>query len=95
VAAATGRVSGILAPKAGAYTLRGASGEREIFSNLLNSGETGLKSVASMRFGEDMQVAAAATPAKADRPLWKLLASAGFALLLVEWWYFHRRPVGA
>ncbi len=30
----------------------------------------------------------------ADRPLWPSFALAGLGVLLVEWWYFQRRPGG-
>jgi hypothetical protein len=35
--------------------------------------------------------AATLTLGRLDRELWRWLAAAAFAVLLFEWWYFHRR----
>jgi hypothetical protein len=61
--------------------------------SLLTVTETSLATVDQLQFRE-MSVAAAGEMLKTDHPLWPALAAAGFMLLLVEWWYFQRRPGG-
>ena len=57
--------------------------------------ESGLRAVEKILFAEDLEVAVAQETVKNDRPLWHTLAILAFALLLVEWWFFHRRPTEA
>jgi len=59
--------------------------------SLLTVTETSLATVEQLQFRES-SVAASATMLKSDHPLWGVFAAIGFALLLVEWWYFQRRP---
>ena len=62
--------------------------------SLLTVTETSLATVPQLQFRE-LSVGAAGTMLKSDHPLWGEFAAVGFVLLLVEWWYFQRRPGGA
>lgn len=91
---AEGRLSGVAAPAVGRYTV--SEGGREVASigvSLLAATESALTSVDRLQFRE-VAVGAATTLLKSDRPLWPLFALLGFGLLLVEWWYFQKRPSG-
>lgn len=59
---------------------------------LLSASETGLAAIDRLEFNERLAVAAAAAPVKMNRDLWPALTLAALALLLVEWWYFQRKP---
>ncbi|HEY2250368.1 MAG TPA: hypothetical protein VGH74_04875, partial [Planctomycetaceae bacterium] len=89
-----GTLAGVATPTIGRYTIR--EGNTEVASigvSLLTVTETSLATVPQLQFRE-MSVGAAGTMLKSDHPLWGALAAVGFTLLLVEWWYFQRRPGG-
>ena len=88
-----GVLSGVPAPRVGVYTISGGGDAREVTASLLNTEETRLDSVDAIQFNE-LTVAAAAKPVEVDRPLWRWLALIGLAVLMIEWWYFQRRPAG-
>jgi hypothetical protein len=92
--ASDGLLSGVAAPLIGRYTIR--DGGKEVASlgvSLLTVTETSLATVDQLQFRE-MSIGAAGEMLKTDHPLWPELAAAGFVLLLIEWWYFQRRPGG-
>ena len=86
-----GTVAGIPAPRVGEYTFTSGGTSRTVGASLLSTSETGLAAVSEVEFGDRISVATANTASKADRSLWWPLALAGFAVLLVEWWWFQRR----
>lgn len=88
-----GVLSGIPAPRVGVYTISGGGDMREVMASLLSPDETSLNSVDAIQFNE-LTVAAAAKPVEVDRPLWRWLALIGLIVLMIEWWYFQRRPGG-
>ncbi len=82
----------ISALKAGEYRIKSDSDETKIIGvSLLNSHETLLKTVESIQFSE-LSVDVAKEKIKKDQPTWKYFAFFGFLFLIVEWWYFQRRP---
>jgi hypothetical protein len=88
-----GQLTGIPAPRAGDYTLTdGTSAPRHLGASLLSPAETSLATVTQIEFADQLTVTATTAVPKADRSLWWLLACIGFAVLLVEWWWFQRRP---
>ncbi len=92
---AEGVLSGIATPAIGRYTIRdGGTAVASVGVSLLTVTETSLASVDQLQFRE-MSVGAAGEMLKSDHPLWPELAAIGFILLLVEWWYFQRRPGGS
>jgi hypothetical protein len=87
-----GTLSGVAAPTIGRYTIReGGTDVASIGVSLLTVSETSLASVEQLQFRE-LSVGVAGTMLKSDHPLWGVFAAVGFVLLLVEWWYFQRRP---
>jgi hypothetical protein len=56
--------------------------------------ETRLEAVDKLQFPEVSVSASAEAVAPADVPLWSWLAGIGLVVLLVEWWYFQKRPAG-
>ena len=89
-----GILAGVPAPVVGRYEVEHSGSPVGSFGvSLLSAEETLLKSVEKLQFPE-VSVSSDAPPVKSDTPLWGWLAIAGLAFLLVEWWYFQRRPGG-
>ena len=86
-----GLLSGVPAPLVGEYTITGSAAKRKVGAGLLSRRESALSSVETIQFRE-IAVGVAETTVKNDKPLWKWLAIGAFVILLVEWWYFQRRP---
>lgn len=94
VADERGLVSGVSAPWAGYYALlENGSVRRRVGVGLLSPSETSLAGVDQIQFNERLEVAAAAV-VKTDWPLWPLLLLSALAVLLVEWWFFQKKPGG-
>jgi hypothetical protein len=87
-----GIVSGIPASRVGEYVISSGNGERRIGASLLNTSETSLAAIEAIEFGDRVSIATETESLKSDRSLWWILAALGFAVLLVEWWWFQRRP---
>lgn len=90
-----GLLSGIAAEEVGRYRIE--EGGKEVASvgiSLIQPLETSLKGVEDLQFPE-LKVESSSSLLKSDTPFWQWLVLAGFVLLVVEWWYFHRRPVRA
>lgn len=89
-----GILSGIAATHVGEYEVRsGANLVDRIGASLLSVEETSLSGVDRIYFNE-VSVAAQEQRLKEDKPLWTQLALLAFGLLLLEWWYFQKRPAG-
>jgi Ca-activated chloride channel homolog len=90
-----GILNGVAAPATGLYRVtEGGTEVAKIGVSLLDSMETSLVPVHQLQFRENLQVAATSTRLDADRPLWPIILLVGLGILLVEWWYFQRRPGG-
>ncbi len=87
-----GLVSGIPAPRTGEYSLAATGSTVALGASLLSTWESSLSAVKEMEFGDRISVAAESVVPKADRSLWWILAAVGYAVLLLEWWWFQRRP---
>lgn len=88
-----GLLSGVPAPYVGEYVIAdGGSPVRTLGAGLLDPRESSLAGVEEIQFRE-VSVGAAETTVRNDQPLWKYLAIMAFVVLLIEWWYFQRRPV--
>jgi hypothetical protein len=91
----SGVLNGVSALSIGQYRVSDGSTEAaRVGVSLLDSMETSLAAVKQLRFKENQEVAATNERIDADRPLWPTFALAGLGVLLVEWWYFQRRPGG-
>jgi hypothetical protein len=86
-----GVLTGISAPRVGEYRIRGGGAEQTVGVSLLSRSETGLAAVEAIAFSDRVSVAASAAVIPGERSLWRWLAWAGLAVLLVEWWWFQRR----
>lgn len=60
---------------------------------LLNATETKLETVDTITFNE-LSVEAEQERLLTDKPIWTWFASFAFLILLVEWWYFQKKPTG-
>jgi Ca-activated chloride channel family protein len=95
VTSESGVLNGVSALAIGQYRVtEGGAEAAHVGISLLDSMETSLVAVKQLRFKEDQEVAATNDRIDADRPLWPTFALAGLGVLLVEWWYFQRRPGG-
>ncbi|HEV7999173.1 MAG TPA: VWA domain-containing protein [Planctomycetaceae bacterium] len=91
----SGVLNGVSALSIGPYRVTdGGTEAARVGISLLDSMETSLAAVKQLRFKENQEVAATSDRIDSDRPLWPSFALAGLGLLLVEWWYFQRRPGG-
>jgi hypothetical protein len=69
------------------------SGKGAASSSALNSTETSLYGVKDIQFSE-LKVSASEEQLKMDKPLWHKLAAVAFGFLLLEWWFFQKKPAG-
>lgn len=89
-----GILSGVPAPLVGRYVISDAGKDvAHIGVSLLSAAETSLSAAEEIQFRE-LSVSASETKIKSDHPLWPTFAFLAFGLLLVEWWFFQRRPGG-
>ena len=90
-----GTLQTIGSPLVGMYEVR-ESGKvlRKIGAALLNPTESSLSSVDQIRF-DDISAQAETATIQTDRPFWPYLAGGAFVILLVEWWFYQKRPAGA
>jgi hypothetical protein len=90
-----GTIAGVRASRVGYYSIvEGGASRARLGACLLSPSESGLVGVDQIQFNEHLQVAAATAKVKTDRPLWPLLLTGALGALLVEWWYFQRKPGG-
>ena len=76
----------------GVYHLRAGTNEVTFCANLLDSAESNIRPRDELKFGEYTSVAAT-TVQRTNMELWRTLAAIGLAVLLFEWWWYHRRTV--
>lgn len=75
-------------------TYRVTAGTNEVFFcvNLLDSGESDTTPKSELKFGKYAQ-ASSTTFRRANMEIWRWIAAASLAILMFEWWYYHRRTV--
>ena len=78
--------------KAGVYRLRLGTNDTTFCVNLLDAPESNIKPRDELKLGEHTTVSAT-TAKRANMELWRTIAALGLLVLLVEWWYYHRRTV--
>ncbi len=89
-----GLLKGISATMAGEYEIRdGGELVTKVGVGLLNATETRLETVETITFNE-LSVEAERERLLTDKPLWTWFAAFAFVILLVEWWYFQKKPTG-
>ncbi len=87
-----GIASGIPLPRVGEYRLTGPGGDYRVGASLLSLQETTLKAVDEVEFGDSVAVVVEEKATKTDRSLWWIIALIGYCVLLLEWWWFQRKP---
>ena len=92
---ARGQLSGVPAPRAGEYVISGDAAPMRIGVSLLSPAESSFAAVDQIEFNEQLKVSAAYGTPRADRSLWWMISLIALAVLVVEWWWFNRRPVPA
>ncbi|MEM7383382.1 MAG: BatA and WFA domain-containing protein [Verrucomicrobiota bacterium] len=88
-----GLLKGIAAPRSGLYRLESAKRSITTGAALLDGKESRLEAGTELQFNE-YAVTASEGRVRTDKPLWWPLAFLALGFLLVEWWYFQRRPGG-
>ena len=76
--------------KRGLYRLKTGGGEIAFTVNLLDSGETDITPRDELPFGKEGRTVAT-TEQQANLELWRWIALAGLAMLMFEWWFYHKR----
>ncbi len=85
-----GKLIGLSCPVSGQYLLSDASQPvLSMGASLLDARESSLIGVEQLQFRE-LSVTAAAKPLAMDRSFWPTMLWLALAVLLFEWWYFHR-----
>ena len=75
--------------RAGVYKVKAGDQSLQFCANLLNTQETHNKPAEKIEFGK-YQVVEGGKLQASNLEIWRWLALAAFAVLLGEWWYFHR-----
>ncbi len=76
--------------KQGTYRLRVGTNETVFCVDLLDAVESNIKPRRELQLGKYTRVAAT-NQQRANMELWRSIASLGLLVLLIEWWYYHRR----
>lgn len=76
----------------GVYHLRAGTNEITFCADLLDAAESNIRPRDELKFGEYTRVTAT-TVQRTNMELWRTLAAIGLAVLLFEWWWYHRRTV--
>jgi hypothetical protein len=74
----------------GAYRLRAGANEAAFCVNVLDAAESNTKPVEQLQFGKFNKVASVDVK-RANLEIWRWLAGIGLAVLMFEWWFFHKR----
>jgi hypothetical protein len=78
--------------KQGTYRVRLSTNEVTFCSDLLDSAESNIKPRDELQLGKYTKVTAT-TMQRTNMELWRTIASIGLVVLMIEWWYYHRRTV--
>lgn len=78
--------------KQGVYHAQIGTNDLPFCVNLLDAAESDITPRSEMVFGKYGKVQST-TLQRADLEFWRWLAAFGFAVLMFEWWYYHRRSV--
>lgn len=78
--------------KQGVYRLRAGTNETVFCVNLLDAAESNTKPRDALDFGKFNKVTTTDIK-QASKEIWRWIAAAALAVLMFEWWYYHRRTV--
>ena len=76
--------------KQGIYRLRVGTNEVTFCVNVLDAAESNTKPREALEFGKFNTVSATEVR-RSNVDLWRWIAAAGLAVLMFEWWFYHRR----
>jgi hypothetical protein len=76
----------------GVYHVRAGTNSVIFSANLLDAAESDTTPRNELKFGKYAK-AAATTVRRASVEIWRWIVAAGLAVLMLEWWYYHRRTV--
>lgn len=76
--------------KQGIYRVKAGTNEVAFAVNLLDAAESDTTPKAELQFGKYAKVAST-TVRRANLEIWRWIAAAALAVLMFEWWYYHRR----
>ncbi len=76
----------------GIYRLRIGTNDTAFCVDLLDAAESNIKPRDEVQLGKYTKISAT-TNKRTNMELWRTIAAIGFIMLLVEWWYYHRRTV--
>jgi hypothetical protein len=76
----------------GAYRLRLGTNETVFCVNLLDAAESNIRPRDALQLGKYSKVEAAGRQT-ANMELWRTIAALSLAVMMLEWWYYHRRTV--
>jgi Ca-activated chloride channel homolog len=76
----------------GTYHLRAGTNETAFCVNVLDAAESNTKPRDELQFGKFNKVGATEVK-RASVEIWRWIAAGGLAVLMFEWWYYHRRTV--
>ena len=76
----------------GIYRLRVGTNETTFCVDLLDAAESNIKPREELQLGKYTRVTAT-TRQRTNTELWRSIAGLGLLVLLIEWWYYHRRTV--
>lgn len=87
-----GVLDGVPALISGTYKISdGAEDIHNISVSLLSQSETSLEKLNSVKFNE-MSVSVSEEEAQTDKSLWGLVTLIAFIFLVLEWWFYQKRP---
>ena len=78
--------------KQGTYHLHAGTNDTTFCVDLLDAAESNIQPRDELKLGEYTRVTATAVQ-RTNKELWRTLAAIGLAVLLFEWWWYHRRTV--
>jgi hypothetical protein len=78
--------------KQGIYRMRAGTNDTAFCVDLLDAAESNIKPQDELKLGQYTKVTATKMQ-RTNMELWRTIAGLGLLMLLVEWWYYHRRTV--
>jgi pantothenate kinase-related protein Tda10 len=76
----------------GVYRLRAGTNDLVFCVNVLDAAESNTKPREELQLGKFNKVSATEVR-QASVEIWRWIAAGALAVLLFEWWYYHRRTV--
>ena len=78
--------------KQGVYRVTAGTNSITFAANLTDSNESNIRPREEIAVGKYASIAAS-TMRRSNTEVWRWLALAGLAVLMFEWWFYHKRSV--